>query len=1427
METTVRTLNRLTLMLAVAAIVLFTHSEAQAQILQFTNPLILNLANGASATSGQVNVTLSGATVTSPSTLSIQSISVSSGSGWLCATTTGATINVSAGSACPGAASLAAGSYTGIITFTGTGATNTAQLTVDLSVTSGVTGTNGLVSSPASLNFPVSVGSGFSSQTTSITLNGILEQITSVSFSTVTGESWLSATPVGTGQLQVTVNTAALGLSNDSGTVLVTTSVGQLSIPVTISTNGSSSFGLVASPSSLSFNVGVGSGATSQNFVVLENGSPVTVTSLSENTNTGVSWLTPSPSGSTGGVTVLVNPSFLGQAGSYTGTVSASTGVGVVQVPVTVNVGTSSSSGLSVSQNPVTFNLLPGGGISTQYVTVTLNGAGVTLSGVSSTTTTGQAWLSASISGFNGQVQVTANPTTLFSSGNYQGTVTVQTTVGVVSFGVTLNLGSGSTSGLVASPSSVNFNIPLIGSGVSPQNVSVTLNGVAEPIQTTSFVLNSGQNWLLVSSTGTGMVTVGTNGAAFTSAGTYTATVTVNTGAGTLTIPVSVTVGSGSTSGLVATPSPLTVNVPLGSGSSSQNISVTYNGVAASITGVSTSTSTGQGWLQASSGSGQGIVVVTTNPAAVGSSVAGSYSGTVFISTTLGQLSVQVNMNVGSSGSAAGLSATPNPVSFSGVAGGASSSQNVTITSNGSPVTVTSVNASTTTGQAWLQPSFFASNPGSVTVSVNPSILTASGTYTGTVTVNTTSGTTSFQVNLAIGGGTSTSTSGLAATPNPVNFTQSAPGQSQSQNIVVTLNGVQQTVTSTTFVNTPILNPTFVNTQINPDGSVTLTLNNVVTTPGFYQGTITLYTAGGGSIAVPVTLAFGSGGSSSGLSANPSVLNLSSSVGAGATSQNVSILYNGSAVTVSGVSATTTTGQNWLQPSFTQAVPGTVTVTVNPSVLSGGGTYSGTVSVTTPIGQTSFQVNLSLGGGVVSTNGLTASPNPVSFSVSPGGATSSQNVGILFNGVAVGISGVSVTTSNGQSWLQALNNGFGSVTVTVNPSVLSSVGTYSGTVTVNTTSGTLSFQVNVTVGGGSTSNSLVLSSSALSFSFTVGSTGPAQQTITVSSNGTPQSFTATASASTGGSWLSVSPTTLSNTPATLTVTVNTANLTPPTGTSPVSYSGTILIAPSTGGIAPISVPVSITVTPSPVVTPNVVEIINYASSIATPLSPGLNVGILGSNLGPATKTNYQLGSNGNLATTLAGTQVTFGGVVAPIVYTSANEVSVMVPYEIANQTSTAVVVTYNGVASNPINLRVAAAAPGLYTLLGNGSGQAAILNQDGTVNSIANPESSPRIISLFGTGEGVISPAQADGTINPNGLPQSSFTQPVTVTFGTPPNTVTVPAASITYSGEAPTLFSGIFQINVRIPAGLTGNVPIAVSIGGVSSQSNVTVSLH
>jgi uncharacterized protein (TIGR03437 family) len=47
----------------------------------------------------------------------------------------------------------------------------------------------------------------------------------------------------------------------------------------------------------------------------------------------------------------------------------------------------------------------------------------------------------------------------------------------------------------------------------------------------------------------------------------------------------------------------------------------------------------------------------------------------------------------------------------------------------------------------------------------------------------------------------------------------------------------------------------------------------------------------------------------------------------------------------------------------------------------------------------------------------------------------------------------------------------------------------------------------------------------------------------------------------------------------------------------------------------------------------------------------------------------------------------------------------------------------------------------------------------------------------------------------------------------------------VLYAGLSPGSISGLYQFNVRIPAGTpSGNVPVTIAIGGISTQSGVTI---
>lgn len=48
------------------------------------------------------------------------------------------------------------------------------------------------------------------------------------------------------------------------------------------------------------------------------------------------------------------------------------------------------------------------------------------------------------------------------------------------------------------------------------------------------------------------------------------------------------------------------------------------------------------------------------------------------------------------------------------------------------------------------------------------------------------------------------------------------------------------------------------------------------------------------------------------------------------------------------------------------------------------------------------------------------------------------------------------------------------------------------------------------------------------------------------------------------------------------------------------------------------------------------------------------------------------------------------------------------------------------------------------------------------------------------------------------------------------------------YVGAAPGLMSGMLQVNVRVPAGVTGDrVALSLSVGGADSQTGVTLAVR
>ncbi len=234
--------------------------------------------------------------------------------------------------------------------------------------------------------------------------------------------------------------------------------------------------------------------------------------------------------------------------------------------------------------------------------------------------------------------------------------------------------------------------------------------------------------------------------------------------------------------------------------------------------------------------------------------------------------------------------------------------------------------------------------------------------------------------------------------------------------------------------------------------------------------------------------------------------------------------------------------------------------------------------------------------------------------------------------------------------------------------------------------------------------------------------------------------------------------------------------------------------------------------------PVVVAIVNAASYATGPIAPGEMVIIFGSAFGPAQLVNLQLDPQGKIATTLAGVQVLFDGVAAPLIYVSPSQIAAMVPYNISGKADTEVQVVRAGLSSVTLLTPVAITAPGIFSADASGKGQAAITNSDGSINSLTNPAAPGSYITMYLTGEGRTDPPGSNGMIA-TGIANVQAKVSVRIAGQN---------AQFLYAGSAPGNVNGFAQINVVIPVDLAygGSLPLLVQIGEAFTQAEITVAV-
>ncbi len=215
------------------------------------------------------------------------------------------------------AGSLQPGSYSGLITISATGASNTPQ-TVAVSLT--VTPPPAIQLSPSSLTFTLVSGAPASSQNLSITNSGG----GTLNWSAASNAAWLSVQPAsGTAPSTPAVVANAGSLQPGSYSGLITISAtGASNTPQTVAvslTVTAPPGDLQLSPGTLSFLLGAGGASASQNFSVGYTGT----SSLAWTASASAAWLTVQPaSGSTPGSSVATANQAGLQPGAYSAAIS-------------------------------------------------------------------------------------------------------------------------------------------------------------------------------------------------------------------------------------------------------------------------------------------------------------------------------------------------------------------------------------------------------------------------------------------------------------------------------------------------------------------------------------------------------------------------------------------------------------------------------------------------------------------------------------------------------------------------------------------------------------------------------------------------------------------------------------------------------------------------------------------------------------------------------------------------------------------------------------------------------------------------------------------------------------------------------------------------------------------------------------------------
>jgi uncharacterized protein (TIGR03437 family) len=191
---------------------------------------------------------------------------------------------------------------------------------------------------------------------------------------------------------------------------------------------------------------------------------------------------------------------------------------------------------------------------------------------------------------------------------------------------------------------------------------------------------------------------------------------------------------------------------------------------------------------------------------------------------------------------------------------------------------------------------------------------------------------------------------------------------------------------------------------------------------------------------------------------------------------------------------------------------------------------------------------------------------------------------------------------------------------------------------------------------------------------------------------------------------------------------------------------------------------------------------------------------------PACSTRFE---NGELITNMAGAQVTFDGIPAPIFFALPGQLGVQVPAEISGGSAT-VEVNVSSKGQSSIMVPLDTASPGIFTVSMSGKGAGAITDLAAVLLSSDHSAHPGDIVVIYATGFGPLSPSVPTGML------------PVTISRAVALVTVTIAGMTVVpdFAGQSGCCV-GLNQVNVRIPASIPNgtDVPLFLTVGGKVSN--------